>query len=308
MKPLDDKIAEFDQPAPAVAVSPANATQVAAHSAERIVFCRHSTRRLKRWRIAESLAQQAIIFPIALGGVGIGMVTYRVFASSTATIAAIAGYTVALIAPLFWLLVREFRSLDADTVERPDPDVRLNCVCHPQSILRHGELQDVAFEPQVFRPFLASSLPWTRWLLVAAISVVTFLVLVLTLYVLIGGGPYVGQGAGGAAVAAGVATAMFLWPTYYRVVPGRLDVMEFSSLGRIPVRVTRYDLADAWLEIDLIRDVVVIGHYDERGEPYTDAELSVGMMRRRTEFAHALLLAAISTHEAPPLPDDALLG
>ncbi|RJP33774.1 MAG: hypothetical protein C4547_11780 [Phycisphaerales bacterium] len=101
---------------------------------------------------------------------------------------------------------------------------------------------------------------------------------------------------------------MALWPTYYRVVPGRLDVMRFNMLRNEPVSIAQHPLRDAWIEIDLRRCVVIIGRRNEPGEPQTEAELPILLMRRRTEFAHALLLAAISTHEAPPLPDDALLG
>jgi hypothetical protein len=94
----------------------------------------------------------------------------------------------------------------------------------------------------------------------------------------------------------------WLWPTYFRVVPGRLDVMRFGSLRGRPVSIERFDLHTAKLLVDMRRWVVFID--DEERQ----IELPIALMRDRRRFAHAVLLAALSTYEPAPLPDDALLG
>ena len=103
----------------------------------------------------------------------------------------------------------------------------------------------------------------------------------------------------------GAAIVGWLWPTYFRIVPGRLDVMRFNNLLNRPVSVERYNLRTAKLLIDLRRGVIFVDESDGR-----TGEFPIVWMRRSTRerLAYHLLLAAISSYEAPMLPDDRLLG
>jgi hypothetical protein len=97
----------------------------------------------------------------------------------------------------------------------------------------------------------------------------------------------------------------WLWPTYFRIVPGRLDVMRFNNLRNRLVGVCRLDLRKAKLLIDLRRGVIFIDDADGH-----TGEFPIVWMRRATRerLAYHLLLAALSSYQAPDLPDDKLLG
>jgi hypothetical protein len=93
-----------------------------------------------------------------------------------------------------------------------------------------------------------------------------------------------------------------LWPTYLRLVPGRLDVIRYSLLGRGVVECVKHDLRSSAVLVDLNQHCVFLA---------TDGittEVSYGAVRDPYDFAHAVLLAAVSTHKPAPLPDDALVG
>jgi hypothetical protein len=105
----------------------------------------------------------------------------------------------------------------------------------------------------------------------------------------------------GCVVAARLVVA-WLWPTYFRVMPGRLEVMRFSTLAGRPISFERFDLRQASVLVDLRRSVVFVDEGDRRGE------YAIALMRGRTRFAHALFWAAMNTHQPPDLPEDKLLG
>jgi hypothetical protein len=93
-------------------------------------------------------------------------------------------------------------------------------------------------------------------------------------------------------------------PTYYRFVPGRLDVLFFPWFLPAKPRVCSFNLRTVTLRIDLTsrKNMVVIENLNEPVEFRRDN------LPDPLGFAIALSRAAISTATPPPLPMDALTG
>ena len=212
---------------------------------------------------------------------------------------------VASVSWVWWIGALGLRTGKFDRLENavPSDSCRLNCVGLPEELSACGELADVPFEPHLFHASLARKFTpkmyLVFWVLVIpGIAAVHYVLSVL-------GWPRF-RDLSFMRIMVGLLIAYWstawLWPAYFRVVPGRLDVMRFSNLRGKPVSIERFDLRTAKLLVDTRRWVVFID--DEERQ----IELPIALMRDRRRFAHALLLAALSTHEPAPLPDDALLG
>lgn len=94
-----------------------------------------------------------------------------------------------------------------------------------------------------------------------------------------------------------------LFPVYYRIVPGRMDVMEsslFTSRARV---VDWWPLKTARIEIDFKKRRIEL-------RDVGDQRLTIWIpgVTEPYRLAVGLIQAAISTHEPAPLPDDRLLG
>lgn len=174
--------------------------------------------------------------------------------------------------------------------------IRLRCIGLPTQLLRFGELADLSFEPQFFsasfaQPFSAR-MKWSVALIAIPTSLSTFAWFgfanwLTYLAVKIWFGYLVGFFVVG-----------FLNPSYFRISPGRVDVMRYRAWRTTGPAIERYNLRIASLIVDLrARAAVIDGH-----------EYSMGIMRHSERFAYFLFLAALSTHSVPPLPDDELLG
>ncbi len=344
---------------------------------EPIVFCRESKRALRRAQTERQAAINGMLFLAMAVGVLVGAAADRAAGNRWLTAGVLCGYAAILGAVVLarWLKRRgKFMAID---VAGATPDARLVCVAPPDWIVQHGELRDVPFEPAIFPARYARD--FTRHMKIAAAgtAVPTFVLIWWAAgWLGVRNALSFGYILGWASLTAGHAVAMGLWPTYYRIVPGRLDVMRFSLLGNQVISLDRYDLRQSRIEIDLRRYVACVGDAADAQPAASDAagssssapptgpaaggdttvpaaaivvpasapgafvdsasppatavdaqspaaaeidpssaprvpptgEFPLMLMRRRTEFAHALLLAAISTHEAPPLPEDALLG
>ena len=115
---------------------------------------------------------------------------------------------------------------------------------------------------------------------------------------------------------AGVGGAMLagaaVFPTYLRVVPGRIDVMECALLGRRIITVRRIDLRSLPVFVEANRQMLEIGRDAGSGKGADGSKscevIPFAAIWDRWGFAHAVLRGAISTHTPPPLPDDALVG
>lgn len=100
------------------------------------------------------------------------------------------------------------------------------------------------------------------------------------------------------------APTFVLWPTYYRVVPGRVDIMKYGMLGPGAPDVEKLDLRACRVSADAGSGAVRIELADGTRK-YLQFQ---GTTASRMEFAKVVAEAAISPHPTPPLPDDALVG
>lgn len=94
----------------------------------------------------------------------------------------------------------------------------------------------------------------------------------------------------------------WLLPTYLRIVPGRLDVVECGWLGRSIRSVTKLDLRTSAVAICMFDNGVRVGEEEEA------QTVAFGTTHRRYEFVRTVLLGALSTAETPALPDYAMVG
>lgn len=124
----------------------------------------------------------------------------------------------------------------------------------------------------------------------------------------------------------GLITLIATWikPSYLRIAPGRLDVMEFGSFGLGTVKCDTYDLRKARIAINLPVGVARIEDVVERGgEQHARVEKMPTLHIRPAMLSNdstkylshradpvwiALLNAARTDVPTPPLPDDELLG
>lgn len=191
-----------------------------------------------------------------------------------------------------WLALRH---LPPESIEH-----RIRCVCPPARIMRHGTIANVPFEPIICSaPFVAEC---------GGLIALSFVAAVPAFGVLY----FVGRqiGVTDSSLPFTILTSSFLgcfavqllWPTYLRIVPGRVDVMRFSAIKRRGAVVASYNLRRGVVLVDLRRSLVFLGNEDGI------RQLSLAMTPRKTYVVYALLLAAFSTHDPPPLPDDQLLG
>jgi hypothetical protein len=150
---------------------------------------------------------------------------------------------------------------------------------------------------------------WSRW----AVAILAFIAAMFALLLVRGGGRLAWPtGSGGlpwffdvqAAIFVAYLPSLLLWPTFYRVVPGRLDVLEFSLHGARLEQVSKLDLRHDRVAANAATGYVIVRR--ESGEHVLVNY--AGLPRRRAEFAKAVAEAAISPHPTPPLPDDELTG
>jgi hypothetical protein len=214
---------------------------------------------------------------------------------------------VLMMMPAFvWRLVSRLgvRNFHIPTSSREQlPECRLRCVGLASKLTRYGGWADVSFPPAVF--FSGFAVPgWRgfRWLLVG--FVLLALVALLGIAFRCIPQPAMGLLFVIACIAVGIEEVViaFFWPTYLRLVPGRLDVLGYSPLSRKPAFIDRYDLRDAKITADLRRTFVSIISPDGK------LEFGISLMRQRKKFVYMLFLAAMSTHQPGPVPEDELLG
>ena len=207
----------------------------------------------------------------------------------------------ASMAALPWLAVRRLqrkrRHSRAKTEDTGSSNTRFICIDTPPNERPDAALADVPFEPAIFAAFLVVN-PSGKSSTLGVLAMLIFFA-----------GEFTGlwktglAAVGGfAAVFAGFGLGELMWPTYFRVVPGRIDIMRYSFLSDRPVGVTKTPLRDARIIYD---------HSNKMLHLHTDGEWKdywIMLVPRRRQFIRALFLAAASTHQPPPLPDDALLG
>lgn len=90
-------------------------------------------------------------------------------------------------------------------------------------------------------------------------------------------------------------------PWYYRITPGRMDLMRFEAFRRrrAGTILREWNLREAWIEV--FDHVVTIRPTRESAEAF---RINVNELAEPQAFVYALFRGAISTHESPPLPRD----
>lgn len=92
-------------------------------------------------------------------------------------------------------------------------------------------------------------------------------------------------------------------PLYYRLVPGRMDLLRFSMISGKARLLKRIDLGKARIRVSFAKQSAEIRSSDGDRE-----DIRLWALAEPHEFIRGLFQAAICTHPAPPLPDDQLLG
>ncbi|MBK8268074.1 MAG: hypothetical protein IPK83_07095 [Planctomycetes bacterium] len=97
--------------------------------------------------------------------------------------------------------------------------------------------------------------------------------------------------------------AALLRPMYFRVVPGRLDILKFDGVRKKPLSIQRINLRNAIIHANFgFRTVEISNPLVEK------KKLVLIHVSEPHRFVQGLFQAAICTTPAPPLPDDELLG
>lgn len=182
----------------------------------------------------------------------------------------------------------------------PPQATRVVCTGDRAAIEELGPLADVPFEPAIFNASLA--LPPSRRVLTLWLALAAAAGLLLNLGLRANGVRDVSMYAVWLAGALAFASLLWLRPVYFRVTPGRLEALTFHAWRKEPVERRAWDLRTARVLVDLDRWLIWID------APESTQALSIELVPGRRRLAHAVLLAAVSTHAAGPLPDDGLIG
>jgi len=94
-----------------------------------------------------------------------------------------------------------------------------------------------------------------------------------------------------------------LKPTFYRIVPGRMDIMRLKPFSRDGdgVILRQWNLREAWIEC--FDGLVTIKPSQSSDEVH---RINARHLSEPRQFVHALFHGAISTHRVPELPRDRL--
>lgn len=185
----------------------------------------------------------------------------------------------------------------------PESTARVACVGDLWALARlarRGTINDHAFEPVAIRGVATGRSGSNRYWALCVAFVFSFAALLIADWT-------IGWRLGlwcmlWPAIALAAMIVAATWPSYARLVPGRLDVLHSNALGRAFVHSESFDLRTSAVLVDLNQRCVFLA------KDGITTEIGFGAVRDPYEFAHAVLLAAISTHDPAPLPDDALVG
>ena len=209
----------------------------------------------------------------------------------------------------YWIVAGLYRNLatrvhfaKARVPEGPVVDglPRRACYGNPDELEAIAQTPHEPFEPVIVQVSTYDCLP--GWFFVPAILAV-------------GVGTYFLPGVGGNVVAAaaialavhvlGRLAGQIAWPTYYRVVPGRLEVLRYSPFRRVPALSRTVLLRDAMIVCDLgQRYLTVLDHADAPQGLHFD----LWRVPEPLAFAQAVFRGATVAADAPALPEDELLG
>jgi hypothetical protein len=188
---------------------------------------------------------------------------------------------------------------DTERLVASVPFARLTLRGHRNDIEKVTPPDNVAFEPIIFERVYAGTSLVRLFGLGIFLGVVLMIIIEAWLPV-----PRNTGAIGGLYQVLGV---LFLWlisrlfPTYYRIMPGRLDIMRFAPLTNRVRKMETVNLRSAKIRVVLERATIVIRNHDN--------EHTI-ILRGLTEpfrFIDALLMGAVSTHRPAAVPDDRLM-
>lgn len=182
----------------------------------------------------------------------------------------------------------------------PNDTARIWVTGHPIDIHKLAPLRNVSFEPEVFSREYAGSSVFVVGLLGCLVGcgvheVFSRWISAMDVFPLFGNiAPFFGI-----PVLWGVSR---LFPTYYRIVPGRLDVMRFSPLTNSARILDRLDLKEARIRVRFDKTAVeILSHGRSK-------KIQLRGVSEPFKFVDALLLGAVTTYAPGPVPDDRLIG
>jgi len=199
----------------------------------------------------------------------------------------------------------------------PDAKARLTCYGELDELRRVHLIGDVPFEPVILQHY------WVRWSPRMVIWGGLFIIALWMVGLIMSGSllrPWIGVRAaeflrsyfmgcagfvGIPLVALGYFAAKAIYPRYFRIVPGRMDVMDFNFWGTRAVRVQSVNLRTAKVLVRYDQQYCEIESTECTGERL---KVDFAGMSEWHRFCEAVFRAAVSTTQTPTLPSDVLLG
>jgi hypothetical protein len=248
-----------------------------------------------------------------LGLVGLAAIILKALGRGIAGINAqsmsmtIAFWAVVYVVGGVWLVVWLFRLYRAKSKYEPgewrsDPSYRVRFIGPREAYDRLGPIEDEAFEPELFYAFLAARLTKGQiavWVMTTTAFYVLMFFSGVTNFAMMGGLVF------WTPFSLGMIATALLWPTYIRVVPGRLDVLAYPILGSGAPALHSYDLRSMQV-IAMPMGVVRLFEKqdDQDGEEEAKAVkkalvLTTSLPWDHRRYARAVLRGAISTAPVP---------
>jgi hypothetical protein len=196
-----------------------------------------------------------------------------------------------------------YRRKSSQLPHSPPVDARLSCAGLLEDLAEYGEWADVPFEPALFYGrFVIGNRSVSKWFYASIFCASLLVGCLITKYGLGMDFGRLGYTKLCAAFLLAEGLTALLWPTYLRLVPGRLDVLGYSPFSRTPLFFDSYDLHAMKITADLRNSFVSI---QSAGG---GIDLGISLMRERRRFVYMLFLAAMSSYSPSPVPADRLLG
>jgi hypothetical protein len=260
-----------------------------------------------------SIATEALLLVIVVGfaiayfGLGLAGVSSR-----DLTIAGLLALVVLLVVLVYRAATdrgRPGQPPEFSRVSDPSGDFRVRVVGKPKHLarLRAAPIDSTTgFEPAIFRITFAVEPKGRSGLKFAVLSVAGIAVIIFVEEFLTGTGKlgstplYLG-------LAVGRFSRPFIWPTYLRLAPGRLDVLQYAFLGIGRPRLRTYDLRTCRICLQTYGTLALFPPDAETGE-LLPAASGIWFEPEPMIFERTILRAALTSAPAAPLPDDALTG
>ncbi len=179
-------------------------------------------------------------------------------------------------------------------------DKRLICYGNANELHELEQLDDVFFEPVIAQssPYFQSPISQVWW----------FVILVVVIWSALGFARIKTLHLAGVLLLTMVCGQIALhygWSIYYRVTPGALEVLSNHPLSRRNASRRTIPLGDSEIACRYDDQSLTI---TPQSEDIAPVNINLDGIQRKRDFVRAVFTAAVSSHSAPELPEDALLG